>query len=187
MNTQIFEAVQSITGVSAVDNLMVYFAEYLVVLVPLSLVYIWFQGREAKEDSVLTFASAVTGILAAYLLGMFYTHQNPSVTYETIVAADPTENAFPSQHTATVFAASFGYLTRKRKKLGGLMVVAGLLTGFARVYIGEHWPVDVLGSILAGSAGIIVAYYGDRFVDMLDPVFSFSERIEGRLPFDLSR
>ncbi len=185
MNQAVFEFVQSLTGNSVLDQLMLYMAEYLVIFVPLTLAYLWFQGREGKQDSVLTFGSAVTGIIVAYLLGMIYSHQNPSVTYETIVAAKPSENAFPSQHTAVVFATAFGYLARKRKSLGFLMTVAALLTGFARIYIGEHWPIDVLGSVVAASAGTLVAYYGEEYIEILDPVFRFSEKIEERLPIDL--
>lgn len=176
----IFEVVQSLTGNSVVDQVMMFFAEYLVILVPLSLVYLWFQDRNGKVDSVLVFGATVVGILTAYAFSFLYSHQNPSVSYETIIAADSMENAFPSQHTATVFSAAFGFLIRKRKILGYLMVVAAVLTGFARVYVGEHWPMDILGSVVASSTGIVVAYYGEPFMEYLEPVFQVSEKVESK-------
>lgn len=177
----VFESVQSLTGNTVLDQVMMFFAEYLVILVPLSLVYLWFQDRNGKVDSVLVFGATVIGIITAYALSFLYSHQNPSVSYETIIAADPTENAFPSQHTATVFSAAFGLLTRSRKKLGYLMAGAAVLTGFARVYVGEHWPMDILGALVASTMGIVVAYYGEPVREYLESVFQFSENLEDKV------
>lgn len=177
----IFEAVQSLTGNPVLDQAMMFFAEYLVILIPLSLIYLWFQDRDGKVDSVLIFGATVTGIATAYAMSMLYSHQNPSVTYETIIAADSTENAFPSHHTATVFSAAFGLLARKRKTLGYLMVAAAVLTGFARVYVGEHWPMDILGSVVASTTGVIVAYYGEPVMNYLEPIFELSEKVEDKV------
>lgn len=180
LDTAVFEAVQSLTGFGAVDQAMLFFAEYLVVLVPLVLVYLWFQGREGKHDSILTFGGTVTGVVAAYALGLLYSHQNPSATYETLVAFKP-ENAFPSQHTAAVFSAAWPLIMRERKNLGYLMVAAAVLTGFARVYVGEHWPVDVLGAVVASATGVAVVYFGEDYADLLDPIYEFSEMVEEKL------
>ena len=177
----LFEAIQSLTGVGVVDQAMMFFAEYLVVLIPLVLIYLWVQGREGKHDSILTFGATVTGVIVAYALGLLYSHQNPSVTYETLVSANPAENAFPSQHTAAVFAAAWPLFVRERKNLGYLMVAAAVLTGFARVYIGEHWPVDVLGAVIASVAGLAFVYLGEDHVELLDPVYKLSETIEEKL------
>ncbi|MFB6144064.1 MAG: phosphatase PAP2 family protein [Candidatus Nanohaloarchaea archaeon] len=180
LDTALFEAIQSLTGIAAVDQAMVFFAEYLVVLVPAVLVYLWFQGREGKHDSILAFDATVAGIVAAYALGMVYSHQNPSTMYNTIAAAKP-ENAFPSQHAAAMFSAAWPLFMRDRKNLGYLMLAAAILTGFSRIYIGEHWPVDILGSVAASVAGVAVVYFGEDYVELLDPVYELSERVEERL------
>lgn len=181
IDSALFEAIQSLTGIGVIDQSMMFFAEYLVVLIPLTLVYLWFQQRRGKHDSILTFGATVTGVVVAYAMGLLYSHQNPSVTYETLVSANAAENAFPSQHTAAVFAAAWPLIARERKKLGYLMVAAAVITGFARIYIGEHWPVDVLGAVVASLAGLVVVYLGEDHVELLDPLYSLSERIEERL------
>ncbi len=176
----LFELVHSFTGNGFIDSMMVLFAEYLVLVVPAVLVYLWFKGREGKNDSVLTFGATITGISVAYGMGLLYFHQNPSTVYDTIVAAKP-ENAFPSQHTAAVFSAAWPLFLRERRNLGYLTLISAALTGFARVYIGEHWPVDVLGAIVASLAAIIFVYVFSDEVDLLEPVYSFSETIESRV------
>lgn len=180
MFESLFLAVQTLTGNPVINKTMVLLAEYLVVLLPLTLVYLWLQGRKAKQDSLLTFLGSVTGLIAAYGMSLFYFHQNPSATYETI--AEPVkENAFPSQHTAVIFSAAWPLFYLKRKKLGGLMLLAALATGFSRVYIGEHWPIDIFGAFIASIAALGAAILLEDRIALAEPLFQLSERIEEKL------
>lgn len=157
LNEAIFLKIQALTGVTVIDQLMLFLAEALVLLVPLSLIYLWFSGREGREDAAFTFGTTVLGIGFAYAMGLLYLHENPSATYETIVSYHG-ENSFPSQHSAALFSAGLPLMLRERKAFGYLLILAAVITGFARVYVGEHWPVDILGAFVASSIGLAVAY-----------------------------
>ena len=171
----LFEAIQGLTGNPVLDQAMIFLAEYLVILVPLSLIYLWFKDR---ETSLFTFYTAVTGITISYILGLLYFHENPSATYETIAAYHP-ENSFPSQHTTAIIATAFPLLYREKSKIGGLMLISGLLTGFARIYIGEHWPVDILGAFFAAALGLMVSLYTWSYLEKLwRPLIEHSRKLE---------
>ena len=43
---------------------------------------------------------------------------------------------------------------RHRQALAALFVVGVLLTGLSRIYLGRHWPSDVLGGMLVGSVAL---------------------------------
>ncbi len=181
LDLTVFKAIQSLTGIALVDELMLFIAEVFVVVVPLVLVYLWFKGREGKNDSILTFSSAILGLLISYGMGLLYSHQNPSATLDTIVAARP-ENAFPSQHTAVIFSAMWPLFWRERKNLGIITLVAAISTGFARVYIGEHWPVDILGSIVASILGFGLIYLSkDYLTKVIEPVVDLGEKVEKKI------
>jgi undecaprenyl-diphosphatase len=63
---------------------------------------------------------------------------------------DPWGNAYPSAHTAVVVAVVAGlwpWLTRAQRVVGILLATAVPLN---RLYIGAHWPVDVLGGAAIG-------------------------------------
>ena len=74
---------------------------------------------------------------------------------------DPFGNAYPSAHTAVavgLVAALWPWLTRPQRAVG---VVVALLVALNRLYIGAHWPVDVVGGaaigLLAGAVCWLVA------------------------------
>jgi undecaprenyl-diphosphatase len=75
--------------------------------------------------------------------------------YEALPAADPLLRAdvghsLPSGHAATAFAGAvfLGYLFRR---FAVPLLVLAALVAFARVYVGVHYPLDVLLGALVGS------------------------------------
>ena len=69
--------------------------------------------------------------------------------------------SFPSGHTtvATVITTFVIYFSEKRAKL--LMILYLLTVGYSRIYVGVHYPLDVVGGMLLGvstSLGLVALY-----------------------------
>jgi membrane-associated phospholipid phosphatase len=72
--------------------------------------------------------------------------------------------SFPSGHVM-FYVGFFGYLwflaytllkqSRRRTFLLGLYGILILLVGVSRIYLGQHWPSDVLGAYLLGSLTLV--------------------------------
>ncbi len=61
-------------------------------------------------------------------------------------------NSFPSGHTVTVFAIVFTLLTLYKKKLWlkYLLIITAIMVGFSRIYLSQHFPIDVISGALIG-------------------------------------
>lgn len=67
--------------------------------------------------------------------------------------------AVPSDHTTAATAIGLGLLLLTPfRKLGVLALAAAVLIGFARVFVGIHWPIDVAGGLLTGTVGAAIAW-----------------------------
>jgi undecaprenyl-diphosphatase len=167
------------TGNPVLDQLMIFFAEFLVLLVPVTLVYLWFQGEKGRKDSLYIFTAVVIGILASYaVLGQLHQHASPYQNFDTIASGEP-ENSFPSQHATALLSMVIPLFWRKREKLAGLLLGTGVLTGFARIYIGEHYLVDILGAGAAAVIGFGAYYLLESFLDdHVEELADFGHMIE---------
>ena len=71
--------------------------------------------------------------------------------------------SFPSGHTCASFAAAFALYKTLPRRWGIACLVLAALISLSRLYVGVHYPSDVLGGaavgIFAGWAGAALAEY----------------------------
>jgi undecaprenyl-diphosphatase len=61
----------------------------------------------------------------------------------------PTTSSFPSGHTSTSFACAY-VISRLAPRLTIPVFVLAALIGFSRVYVGVHYPLDVIAGAIFG-------------------------------------
>jgi undecaprenyl-diphosphatase len=187
------------------NELLLFAAEKLVYLIPVVLLYLWlasapersdsgsrlalvppwFRIENGKSKSVFVFVTIVASLVVSYVLGQLYAHPAPyMVGYETFLVEAP-ENSFPSQHTTVMFAFAWPLFYLQDRWRDGLGAVAlASLVGISRVYVGVHFPIDIIGAVGASLLGFALVYAAR---DTVLNFANFCVRIEDRLKISLSR
>lgn len=85
----------------------------------------------------------------------------------------PHDFSFPSGHTGSSVAAAVTLFLGLPKKYGIPALVLAVLISLSRLYIGVHYPTDVLGGAVTG---IGIAFLSRTLVDTLSKKFSEKEK-----------
>lgn len=68
----------------------------------------------------------------------------------TLIVGRAHDFSFPSGHTGSAFAVAVVIFFKMPKKYGILAIALASLMGFSRLYVGIHYPSDVIGGVLLG-------------------------------------
>jgi undecaprenyl-diphosphatase len=112
---------------------------------------------------VMTAAAVAIADLAATGLKAVIDVERPSSRYatpKTLVRA-PQDHSFPSGHAATSFAAAT-ILTAFAPRLAPAWLALALAIGFSRVYVGVHYPLDIVGGAALGVATALLLLAATR-------------------------
>ncbi|MEU4268904.1 phosphatase PAP2 family protein [Streptomyces sp. NPDC026092] len=145
------------------DRVMGFVGEYGIMLA-LVLVALWtwwsVRRRDTLADSVSGFASLVWAPLAAGVAILvnipirgFVERPRPFNDHQglEVLVSGKTDYSFVSDHATLAMAIAVGVFIAHRK-LGLLAIALAFAEGFCRVYMGVHYPTDVIGGIALGTA-----------------------------------
>lgn len=84
--------------------------------------------------------------------------------WQAVGAPIESDLSFPSGHTTATMAAMSGIFLTTKKKYSWTVYIFVALMGFSRMYLMVHYPTDVLGGLLAGAIGAVLAYLAVRVI-----------------------
>ena len=192
-NRDLFLQINGMAGGSELlDGLVRLFANDYFVPTSLSilLLSVWFAGSDADQRhrhqrAVLAAPLAVllVNLAVSYSNSAGITGTRPFMDYARAVETAralfylPPDPSFPSNSAAVAFVLG-GLLFWANRRVGllGLGLASGI--GFARVYAGVHYPLDVVAGAVLGLVGAMAAI---GIMRIFDPVPSFLLRVGRRL------
>jgi undecaprenyl-diphosphatase len=134
-----------------IDYIMVFFASYAIYVYAGLLILQWIFGREAEKRAAMS--SALAGLLALLinlLISSVYYEPRPFVTHKVnLLVKHSADASFPSDHSALVSGVSFMELY-SNKIMGWIMLAFSFMIMFSRIYVGVHYPLDVIAGFLVG-------------------------------------
>lgn len=175
INSAFFSAINQYAGKnSLLDALAIFMAEAMPFILVAVMVILWFFATtEKKRISFFAGYSVLLAMLLSYIIGTLYFHPRPFVAnLGTQLVEHAPDASFPSDHTTFIFAISFVYLFSKSTRgLGIWLCSLSLLAGLARVFVGVHYPFDIVGAALVGVVSSLLVIYVASKVSYLEKIF----------------
>ena len=141
---------------------------YIWVPFALALLYVLFKNKSPKEALLVLTMVALTIALADQIasgickpfFARFRPTQDPEIMYmvDLVYGYRGGRYGFISSHAANTFGvAVFVSLLMRNKLLSVVLILWALLNAYTRIYLGVHYPGDILFGTLAGSiVGLLV-------------------------------
>lgn len=149
-------------------------AQQAIILLPLLLVLLWLRG--ARTAAVTAVLCVLLALLGNVLIGLLFMHPRPfMVPLGHSWISHRAETSFPSDHATIFFAFGLALCAAGLRRLGAVVAALGVAVGWSRVYLGVHFPFDIIGGLLVAIASTwamvtLLAWrnLGTRLVDRLE-------------------
>lgn len=141
-----------------IDQMMVFGAVTLIFISFVLALALLFTGKTREKKAALL---VVLGVIIMQLLArgihLVYFEPRPFITHSlTPLIPQVADAAFPSLHAATM-ATLAGAFTLARSKYALLFIILMLWVGIARIFVGVHYPLDVVAGIGLGFLSVYLA------------------------------
>jgi undecaprenyl-diphosphatase len=153
LDYDLFRAINGLAGRNqAVDAIVVACAKFLPVVFALALVGLWLTWRPTNQRAAfLAGISALVALGIGQLIGVAFPRPRPYLAHQVKLLISPTaDTSFPSDHATLGFAVAV-LVWRYNRRAGTVLLLLALVLAFARIFVGAHYPSDVLGGAVLGT------------------------------------
>lgn len=129
-------------------------AQQSIVLLPLLLIGLWLWGtRLARTAAVTAVLCVLLALCANLIIGVVSMHPRPfMIPLGHSWIYHKAQTSFPSDHATIFFAFGLGLACGGLRRLGGVIALLGVAVGWSRIYLGVHFPFDIIGALLVAMA-----------------------------------
>ncbi|QWH17889.1 undecaprenyl-diphosphatase [Bacillus mycoides] len=191
MNYTVFQWVNNFAGSSKLlDALMIAITNSVPYVAILFMLILWFNNGKKenaikKQYTVLyTTLSVSIALLVNVLIHAVYYHPRPFITHHVNqLVPHAADSSFVSDHSVLVFSIAFVFILRG-EKLKYIALIWAILVGVSRMYVGVHYPLDILGAaFLTFITSVLVMQSARIFEPLASFIFKMYALVAKRVPF----
>jgi PAP2 superfamily. len=151
----------------SLDEIMIIFSKYVPIFFMGILAGVYIYGVVKKDIrfrciAVDVFAMTALNLFLSFFIGLVYYVPRPFVTNKVnLLMTHIPDASFPSDHVIGTMSISLGINTWF-KIYGRILILLSCIVSISRVYVGHHYPFDVVGGIVVS---VIANYLYKRFVN----------------------
>ena len=163
----------------------IFLAKYAIAVVPVLIVTLWLwsplSASATQRYAVLkTFTALLYAVMLAWIIGFIFPHPRPfaiGLGYQWLSHAQ--DSSYPSDHGTIIFTFALGFLCWHRFWSGLMLFFVGIGIAWSRIYLGVHWPIDMLGSLLVSISACLIAqigwqHYGPALLNIMHTIYRCS-------------
>lgn len=177
MDLNIFRIINKMAGRSRLlDMIMITISKKARYLYVLLLIILWFRNKNYKKHSLLTGVSVGVTYIITFIIKFFNYQPRPFVNHEVhLLPPVPAkkDSSFLSKHTALAFAAAVSVLLYQRI-FGKIMWYLGIFIGISRIWMGHHYPYEIIRSAALGSIASFMVHLTKKLWDPFLSRFIYS-------------
>lgn len=140
------------------DSMMIFGARFAIYLTLILMFVLVFKGGVKERKSlVLALLSIPIIILLIKVIHLFFYQSRPFVVNDILpLIPHAADASFPSRHTSIMSGIAFAY-TYFKSRWAPLFLLLMLWVGMARIFVGVHFPLDILGGGIVGIVAVAIA------------------------------
>jgi undecaprenyl-diphosphatase len=139
----------------------IFAAEWVIMVVPLGLVLMWTKGAPGqREAAVRALLAAVVALTISKIIGLMWFHPRPFMAGigQSFLHHAP-DSSFPSDHATSMFSVALALMLsqlREVRRFGLVLLALGVIVAWARVFLGVHWPLDMIAAFVVSACAAIL-------------------------------
>ncbi|WP_434510346.1 phosphatase PAP2 family protein [Desulfitobacterium sp. AusDCA] len=165
-----------------VDKAMEFFAQYSLEIYILLFIAAWFslprsEVRQRHALIIMGFAGII-GLVMNVLVSHLWFRPRPFTILKqgtfTQLIPHSSDASFPSDHTTGSFGFASASWGKSPKWITIGFTALALLNGVSRLYVGVHWPTDVIAGVIIGTLSGRLLW---KFNSLFQPITNLGLRI----------
>lgn len=151
MDKSIFFFLNRFSGrLGLVDFLMIFVSNRVRYIYLFVLIYMWFKSHKTNLAAKKAITAATLSWLVKIITNIIFFRPRPFVSNRVgILIPSKTDSTLLSKHTVLAVSISFSIFLYQRF-WGSILLGLSVLTGFSRIWVGHHYPSDILRSTFVG-------------------------------------